>query len=72
MSIYAAKIAKLEAALASGVLTIESDGERLTYKSREDLEGAIGYFRRQEAGAGGGAAGRLAGGGTTIASFERD
>ena len=42
----AAKIAKLEEALASGVLTVESDGERLTYRSRADLLGAIDYFKR--------------------------
>ncbi len=42
----AAKIAKLEEALASGVLTVESDGERITYRSRADLLGAIDYFKR--------------------------
>lgn len=43
----AAKIAKLEDALASGVLTVESDGERLTYRNRADLEGGIAYFKRK-------------------------
>lgn len=43
----AAKIAKLEEALASGVLTVESDDERLTYPSATALERAIGYFKRK-------------------------
>jgi hypothetical protein len=47
MSTTAAKIATLEEALASGVLTVESEGERITYRSRTDLMGAIDYFKAQ-------------------------
>lgn len=43
----AAKIAKLEEALGKGLLTVESDGERVTYPSAEALERAIGYFKRK-------------------------
>ena len=41
------KIAALEAALASGELTVESDGDRVTYRSVEQLMGALSYFRSQ-------------------------
>jgi hypothetical protein len=43
----AQRIAKLEDALGSGLLTVESDGERMTYRSRDELIGAIDYFKRQ-------------------------
>lgn len=49
MSIHAERIAKLEEALASGLLTIESEGERLTYRSTAELRSAIDYYRRREA-----------------------
>ncbi|MBM3928361.1 MAG: hypothetical protein FJ335_07880 [Sphingomonadales bacterium] len=42
------KIAALEEAAASGVLTIESEGERITYRSTADLFRALDYFRRQQ------------------------
>lgn len=48
---YAANIARLEAALAKGVLTIESDGERVTYQSVTALIGAIDYMKREQAAA---------------------
>jgi len=41
------KIARLEAALASGELTIESNGERVTYRDNISLISAINYFRAQ-------------------------
>lgn len=44
MTDYSTKIAALEEALASGELTVESDGERVTYRSIADLKGAIDYF----------------------------
>lgn len=47
MMTTAVKITKLEEALASGVLTVESDGERLTYRSEEGLLRAISYFKQQ-------------------------
>lgn len=43
MSTPAERIAKLEQALGNGVLTIESDGERITYRSTSDLIRAINY-----------------------------
>lgn len=43
----ATKIAALEAALASGELTVESQGDRLTYRNTKELREAIDYFRRQ-------------------------
>ncbi len=45
MSTPAERIAKLEEALGNGVLTIESDGERITYRSTSDLKAAIFYNR---------------------------
>lgn len=48
MTDYAAKIAALETALASGELTIESDGERVTYRSVSDLKAALEYFKAAE------------------------
>lgn len=46
MSTPAERIAKLEEALGNGVLTIESDGERITYRSTSDLKDAILYNQR--------------------------
>lgn len=45
MSTPAERIAKLEEALGNGVLTIESDNERITYRSVSDLRAAIAYNR---------------------------
>jgi hypothetical protein len=47
------KIAALEAALASGELSVESDGDKVTYRSISDLSKALDYFLRQQAAAGG-------------------
>lgn len=44
MTDYSSKIAALEEALASGELTVESDGERLTYRSVSELKAALDYF----------------------------
>lgn len=46
---YAVEIARLEAAVASGELTIEQDGERVTYRSMADLTAALNYFRARAA-----------------------
>lgn len=51
MGIYAEKIAALEDALASGELTVESDGDRVTYRSIADLAAALRYFQDKEAAA---------------------
>lgn len=44
MTDYSTKIGALEDALASGELTVESDGERVTYRSVADLKAALDYF----------------------------
>lgn len=49
---YTAKIAALEEAVGSGALTIESNGERITYRSMADLLGALRYFEGKQAGTG--------------------
>jgi hypothetical protein len=41
---YASEIASLRAALASGVVTIESNGRRLTYRSSSEIQSAIDHF----------------------------
>jgi hypothetical protein len=38
---------KLEAARASGVLTVESDGDRVTYKSDADMAAALASLNAQ-------------------------
>ncbi|WP_010184769.1 phage head-tail joining protein [Sphingomonas sp. PAMC 26605] len=45
------KIAALEEAAASGVLTIESDGDRQTFQRMPDLLSALAYFKAQQAAA---------------------
>ena len=42
---YAVEIAALEAAAGSGELTVESDGDRVTYRSTSDLLKMLDYFR---------------------------
>lgn len=61
---YSAQIAALEAALAAGELTVESDGDRVTYRSVTDLKAALDYFRQQQAKA---ASGRPS---ATVAVFD--
>lgn len=41
----AESVAALEKALASGVLTVDIDGARKTYRSAQELREAIAYFR---------------------------
>lgn len=66
---YATEIAALEAAAASGELTIEADGERVTYRSMADLLSALTYFRAQAVQNAAPAARRS---GTTVVSFCGD
>lgn len=61
---YAAKIAALEEAMASGELTVEANGERVTYRSFSDMAKALAYFNRQLAGSTSGLTS------TTVAAFE--
>lgn len=65
---YATEIAALEAALASGELTVESDGDRVTYRSTSELITALGYYRSKAAAA----ASPLHRGGSSVAVFDRD
>lgn len=48
MTDYATKIAALEDAMASGELTVESDGERVTYRSIADIRSALDYLKQQQ------------------------
>lgn len=48
---YATEIAQLEAAAATGELTIEQDGERVTFRSMTDLLASLNYFRTRAASA---------------------
>lgn len=41
---YATEIEQLRAGMASGVVTIESNGRRKTYRSVAEIETAIKYF----------------------------
>lgn len=45
---YDAKIGRLEDALASGELTVESDGDRVTYRSVSDLRQAIEILKDRQ------------------------
>ncbi|VTO10675.1 MULTISPECIES: phage head-tail joining protein [Brevundimonas] len=66
-----AKVAALEAALGSGELTVESQGDRVTYRSIKDLREALAYFTEKLA-ASQRAAGRGDGFGFSAPSFTRD
>ena len=46
---YASEIAALEAAAGSGELTVESDGDRVTYRNTADLLKTLDYFRTKAA-----------------------
>lgn len=41
---YATEIEQLRAGMASGVVTIESNGRRKTYRSVSEIQTAIDYF----------------------------
>lgn len=47
MAISQADVDNLEAALASGELTVEQDGRRVTYRSVAEIKAALGYAREQ-------------------------
>lgn len=49
MTDYSTKIVALQDALASGELTVESDGERVTYRSVGELKSALSYFEAKQA-----------------------
>lgn len=69
MTDYAARITALEAAVGQGVLTVETDGQRVTYRSMDDLLKALTYFRAQAAQAGGAGSPVY---GATLATFGAD
>lgn len=50
MTDFAARKVALEDALLSGELTVESDGDRVTYRSIADIERALDYCNRAIAG----------------------
>lgn len=64
---YATEIAAIEAAMAAGELTIESDGDRVTYKSTSDMMKSLTYFKDKAAAASG-----TSRRGSTVAVFDRD
>lgn len=64
---YATEITALEAAAASGELTVESDGDRVTYRSTSDLLKMLDYFRGKASASI--TAARPRG---TVVAFERD
>jgi hypothetical protein len=64
---YSTEIAALEAAIAGGELTIESDGDRVTYKSTADMLSALNYFRNQAA-----AAANTRRGGSSVGVYQGD
>lgn len=49
MTDYSTQIAALDEAIASGELTVESDGDRVTYRSTKDLLAARDHFVRLQA-----------------------
>ena len=63
---FTAEIAALEAAAASGELTVESDGDRVTYRSTTDLLKTLDYFRQRAASA----SARMSG--VTLVVYEGD
>jgi hypothetical protein len=64
---YAVEIAALEKALASGELTIESDGDRVTYRSIADIMSALNYYQTKAASGAGTMTRR-----SSVAIFNRD
>lgn len=48
MADYSARISALEDAAASGELEITINGERVVYRSMDDLLKALGYFRSRQ------------------------
>ncbi len=62
----AASIAALEDALASGELTVEIDGKRVSYRTVAELREALAYFKTKQAEQSG------AGVSSSYVSFARD
>lgn len=64
---YSTEVAALERALSSGELTVESDGDRVTYRSITDVRAALDYFQRKAAAASG-----MQTRGSSVATFSKD
>ncbi|OAI25952.1 hypothetical protein A1351_15475 [Methylosinus sp. R-45379] len=67
-----AAIGALEVALASGELTIEYSGRRVTYRSTTELVAALDYFRRAQLGVPASGPAPASADRGTYAAFERD
>lgn len=62
-----AQVTALRAAIASGVLSIESDGERITYQSLPAMRAALADLEQRQAALAGTAGGR-----SVFVTFTRD
>jgi hypothetical protein len=69
---YTAQITALEAALASGELTVEYNGRRVTYRSPQDILVAIAYLRRLSEAPAPGQPAPATASRTTLATFGSD
>ena len=67
---YAAEIDALRSGLANSELTIETNGERVTYQSFDQVEKRIRYFEDLAAKSAGGSAGSSFG--FSAVAFEKD
>ena len=67
-----AAIARLNAALAAGELTVEYAGRRVTYKSTDDLLKALSYLKSEASSVAPGEPAPASASRTTYAAFERD
>jgi hypothetical protein len=65
-------ITALETALASGQLTVEYAGRRVTYRSAAEIVPALEYFRRHKAGIPATGPAPSSADRSSYASFERD
>jgi hypothetical protein len=63
---YATEIASLEAGLGSGIVSLTSEGESITYRGASDILAAISYFKGLAAQA------AASGAQSTLAAFEWD
>jgi hypothetical protein len=68
----AAAISALETALASGELTVEYNGRRVTYRSSSEIVSALNHFKRESQGVPASGPAPATASRTTYASFERD
>jgi hypothetical protein len=67
-----AAITALETALATGELTVEYNGRRVTYRSATDIAAALDYFKRRKSGVPASGPAPATADRGSYASFERD